>query len=351
MSNQLRAEGADGRARAGRRRARAMSALPSSRRLLVIAAAAIIASGCAFQGTSREQGDAPLQDSSAVTRTPAGPGPAVPASPVRAPEGMVLIPAGSYPMGRDDGPDEERPAHRVTLDAFYVDAYPVTTQQFVAWANGEAGTLVNARGGDPRRWDGPRHWLERDAVRDRNGREIFTTDDSDDDSRILRRDGRFAVEEGFADHPVTEVYWWGAVLYCQSRGARLLTEAEWEATARGLEGRTYPWGNEPPDETRAQYDKANGETSPVTAHPRGATPEGVYDLVGNLYAWTSSLDRPYPYVADDGREDVQSRELRITRGGAHNDSAGSLRATDRDGYSRDPFAGHHHIGFRCAADA
>lgn len=80
---------------------------------------------------------------------------------------------------------------------------------------------------------------------------LFTTDDSDDDSRTLRRDGRFAVEEGYAGHPVTEVYWWGAVLYCRSRGARLPTEAEWEATARGVEGRTYPWGDEPPDGTRA----------------------------------------------------------------------------------------------------
>lgn len=263
----------------------------------------------------------------------------------------MLIPAGSYPLGRDDGPDEEQPAHRVKLKAFYVDAYPVTTQQFVAWANAEVGSMVNARGGDPRRWDGPLHPLENDAVRDRNGREIFTPDDSDDDSRILRRDGRFAVEDGFADHPVTEVYWWGAHLYCQARGARLLTEAEWEATARGKEGRTYPWGNESPDETRAQYDQGYGETSPVTAHPRGATPEGVYDLVGNLYEWTSSLDRPYPYVADDGREDVESLALRITRGSSHDEPAENLRATDRDGYSRDPFAGHHHIGFRCAADA
>ncbi len=264
---------------------------------------------------------------------------------------MVLIPAGSYPLGREDGPGAERPAHRVDLNAFHIDPYPVTTAQLVTWANSEAANLINVGGGDPQRWAGPLHFLESDAVRDRGGREIFTPDDSDDDSRILRRDGRFAVEEGFADHPVTEVYWWGAVLYCQSRGARLPSEAEWEATARGVEGRTYPWGNEPPDQTRAQYDKGYGETSPETAHPRGATPEGVYDLVGNLYQWTSSLDRPYPYIADDGREDSRSTDLRITRGGAHDDSAESLRATDRDGYTRGPFAGHHHIGFRCAANS
>lgn len=263
---------------------------------------------------------------------------------------MVLIPAGNYPLGRDDGPAEERPAHQVAIRPYYIDAYPVTTQQYVDWANTHTN-LVNARGGDRRRWDGPLHPAESDAVRDQNGREIFTTDDSDDDSRVLRRDGRFAVEQGFADHPVTEVYWWGAHLYCQARGARLLTEAGWEAAARGTEGRTYPWGNEAPNDSRAQFGKRYGETSPVTAHPAGATPQGVYDLVGNLYEWTSSLDRPYPYVANDGREDLLSRDLRITRGGAHDERAANMRPTDRDGYSRDPFAGHHHIGFRCGADA
>ncbi|MFC0106263.1 formylglycine-generating enzyme family protein [Kibdelosporangium aridum] len=302
----------------------------------VIAMAAIITAGC----TAQDGAVAPSQP-------PAVTGVSTP-SPQQPRAGMVLIPAGSYPLGRNDGPAEERPAHQVTIKPYYIDAYPVTTQQFVDWANGQ--TLINARGGDRQRWDGPLHPAESDAVRDQSGREIFTTDDSDDDSRIVRRDGRFAVEDGFADHPVNEVYWWGAHLYCQARGARLLTEAEWEAAARGAEGRTYPWGNDEPDASRAQFGKRYGETSPVTAHPRGATPQGVYDLAGNLYEWTSSLDRPYPYAADDGREDVQSRDLRITRGGAHDERAANMRSTDRDGYSRDPFAGHHHIGFRCGAD-
>ncbi|MEV6237379.1 SUMF1/EgtB/PvdO family nonheme iron enzyme [Lentzea sp. NPDC051838] len=261
------------------------------------------------------------------------------ATPVPAPvvDGMVVIPAGSYPLGSD----------RVLLKAFRLDAYPVTTDQFVAWANASLSSLVNVRGGDPRRWDGPLNPIERDAVRDATGREVFTTDDTDDDSRVVRRDGRFVVEQGFGDHPVNEVYWWGAVQYCEARGARLPTEAEWEAAVRGVEGRPFPWGSAALDHTRAQYAESYGETSPVGAHPAGASPEGVYDLLGNLYSWTSSLDRPLPYRADDGREDRSSRDLRITRGGAHDEP--TLSATDRDGYSRDPFAGHHHIGFRCAA--
>ncbi|GAA2816006.1 formylglycine-generating enzyme family protein [Crossiella cryophila] len=312
-------------------------------RVIALAAAVLTAAGCAVP-------------EAAPSDLPPLPAPSTPTSittipPGQRPEGMVRIPAGSYPLGRDDGPDEEGPAHRVTLNAFHIDVYPVTTRQFVDWANRSVGNLVNARGGDPRRWTGPVSRLERDAVRDQSGREVFTTNDTDEDSRVLRQDGRFAVEGDVAEHPVNEVYWWGALQYCQARGARLPTEAEWEATARGTEGRTYPWGNAAPDATRAQYGKAYDETSPVTAHPAGATPEGVRDLVGNLYEWTSSLDRPYPYAADDGREDPQSQKLRITRGSSHDERAANLRATDRDGYSRDPFAGHHHIGFRCAADA
>lgn len=191
------------------------------KQIAVVAMAAIITAGCSVQSANPEAGTAQ---------------PSTPSPSAQARDGMVLVRAGSYPLGRDDGPDEERPAHRVTLKSFYVDAYPVTTQQFVDWANGQVGSLINARGGDPRRWDGPLHQLETDAVRDQTGREIFTTDDSDDDSRILRRDGRFAVEGRFGDHPVNEVYWWGAQLYCGARGARLLTEAEWEATARGEAG-------------------------------------------------------------------------------------------------------------------
>lgn len=291
---------------------------------------------------------------------PATSGPAAPQSPPptaqptaqpAAPVGMVRIAGGEYPIGADDGPSEERPAHRVVLDAFAIDTFPVTTQQFVTWANTNRATLTNLAGGEPRTWTGPLSPLERNAVRDAGGREIFTTDDGDDDSRILRSNGGFAVEAGSDDHPVSEVYWWGAVRYCESRGARLPTEAEWEATARGAEGRAYPWGDAAPDATRAQFGRSYGETAPVGAHPAGTTPQGVQDLVGNLYEWTSSLDRPYPYDADDGREDLGSLQMRITRGGAHDSDVSAMRPTDRDGYSRDPFAGHHHIGFRCAADA
>ena len=129
------------------------------------------------------------------------------------------------------------------------------------------------------------------------------------------RGGRFAPEPGYADHPVTEATWYGAQAFCAWRGARLPSEAEWEAAVRGREGRTYFWGESPPRAERAWFGHPSGETAAVDTHPAGATPEGVHDLAGTLAAWTSSLYEPYPYHPEDGREDPEAAGERVTRGG------------------------------------
>jgi iron(II)-dependent oxidoreductase len=175
----------------------------------------------------------------------------------------------------------------------------------------------------------------------------------DTDARIGIVGGRFAPEPGFADHPVSESTWPGAVAFCAWRGARLPTEAEWEAAARGKEGRPYPWGAKPPTPEHAVFGRGSGETDPVGSHPKGATPEGVFDLAGNEAEWTSSLFKPYPYDAEDGREDRKASGERVTRGGDHvfDGAAEQLTGTFRTGFSRNPRRGHRHIGFRCAKDA
>jgi iron(II)-dependent oxidoreductase len=149
---------------------------------------------------------------------------------------------------------------------------------------------------------------------------------------------------------VNEVTWRGALEFCAWRGARLPSEAEWEAAARGRAGRTYPWGEEPPTSDRAVFGRRSNETQPVGGRPAGATPEGVHDLAGNLAEWTSTLYRPYPYRPDDGREDPDAPGGRVTRGGDHVFDAdpARLRAPFRGGFSRAPLVGHRHIGFRCA---
>lgn len=263
---------------------------------------------------------------------------------------MVAIEGGTYPIGSTEGRPSVRPPHRVTLEPFLIDAYEVTNAQFASFLDTLDATAVRdvrageLRPGDVRGPDADRLWGGED---DRTYIEL-----DDTDARIGIADGRFAPEPGFADHPVSETTWRGAAAFCAWRGARLPSEAEWEAAARGREGRTYPWGEQPPTPARAVFGRGRGETDPVGSHPAGATPDGVFDLAGNEAEWTSSLYGPYPYDAGDGREDPDAAGERVTRGGDHVFDVAPDRLTGyfRDGFSRDPRHGHRHIGFRCARD-
>jgi iron(II)-dependent oxidoreductase len=172
----------------------------------------------------------------------------------------------------------------------------------------------------------------------------------DEEARIGVRDGRFVPNAGHDNHPVTETTWAGALAYCQWRGARLPTEAEWEAAARGAAGRPFPWGEAMPTPELAVIGLPSGITVPVGSRPKGATPEGLLDMAGSLLEWTSSLDRPYPYRPDDGREDLTRPGERVVRGGNYifDDTPDKLVAWNRTVAWRNPATGHRQIGFRCA---
>ena len=238
------------------------------------------------------------------------------------PDDVVAIPAGTFTMGSDDGPEDERPRHAVMLGAYSIDRYPVTNAAFAEF--------LNAVG-----------------VQNRAGERLF--DVGDPDARIRAVAAGWAADAGFEAHPVVEVSWAGAREYCAWRGKRLPTEAEWEKAARGTDARRYPWGDARPDATRARYAAGWNETAPVAGFPAGASPFGVLDLAGNAWEWVSSLYRPYPYRADDGREDARSAGVRGTRGGGHDSGAEEITTTQRGRLlSRNPRSGHHNIGFRCA---
>jgi iron(II)-dependent oxidoreductase len=240
---------------------------------------------------------------------------------VAADSDMVRLPGGTFTMGDDRGLADERPAHQVTLQPFWIDRRAVTNAEFAAFLD-KAGTS-NA-----------------------SGQHLFDWDDGD--ARIHKRQGRWSADPGFEQHPAVEMTWFGARDYCGSLGKRLPTEAEREYAARGTAGRTYPWGNEAPSRTRAQYAAGWGKTIPAGSLPAGATPEGVLDLAGNVHEWTASTARPYPYRADE-REDPDKVADRVTRGGAADTGAETLRSAWRGAnVSRRATAGHHNIGFRCA---
>jgi eukaryotic-like serine/threonine-protein kinase len=214
------------------------------------------------------------------------------------PDGMVRIPAGPFRMG------ENHERHGVYLRAFHIDRYEVTNARYRAFLT------------DARYPHAPDHWMD--------GTHPF----------------------GQADHPVTHVDWHDAAAYCDWAGKRLPTEAEWEKAARGTDGRKYPWGN------RFEHGRANVKRRrllPVGTFDGGASPYGVHDMSGNVWEWTSTLLKPYPYRADDGREAVRAAGYRVLRGGAFPLSSHLARAARRgDGL---PGEKDDRIGFRCARSA
>lgn len=237
---------------------------------------------------------------------------------------MIAVAGATLMMGSDKGLADERPVHPVAVAPFLIDERPVTHAEFAAFLDTIGGGVRNA-----------------------GGRKLF--DDDDSDARIHKRDGRWRADPGWERKPAIEVSWYGARDYCAALGKRLPTEAEWELAARGPQGRTYPWGEAKPDATRARFATGYSAFVDVASLPAGATPEGIQDLAGNVHQWTSSLAKPYPYRADDGREDPELEADRVTRGGAADTGAETLRATWRGAsVSRAPRAGHHNIGFRCA---
>ena len=258
-------------------------------------------------------------------------------------DGVMLVQAGAFWMGRDDGAPEEAPLHRVYLRPYWIERHKVT--------NAEVAAFLTARG-----TVGP------------DGARRYDADDADARIRLARcgdaarPDARtpescagalaapvWVADPGFEHHPAVEVSWFGARDYCAWKARRLPTEAEWEKAARGDDRRPYPWGTLPPTPVLAVFGRPWNATERADARPAGASPHRVKDLLGNLREWTSTTLRAYPYRADDGREPFTGAGRVVVRGASHDDAASSLHVSTRRAYDRrGAAAGHHHVGFRCA---
>ena len=203
---------------------------------------------------------------------------------------MVLVPAGEFLYGEDK--------RRVTLNAFYMDKYEVTTSRYAKFLQ-DTGT------------EAPRAWEQ-------------------------------ATPVSFGDRPVVSVQWADASTYCKWAGKRLPTEQEWEKAARGTDGRTYPWGEDAPTRLHANFEKREWKGYATLVQvgklEEGKSPYGIYDMAGNVWEWTSS--------------DYDRRGAKVLRGGSWDSSPFNLRSTNRT--MADPpliFNDLGSLGFRCAQDA
>ncbi|HEY5729433.1 MAG TPA: SUMF1/EgtB/PvdO family nonheme iron enzyme [Anaerolineales bacterium] len=148
------------------------------------------------------------------------------------------------------------------------------------------------------------------------------------------------------DHPVVNVSWHDAQAFCEWLNQikdinmpdgyifRLPTEAEWEKAARGEYGNEWPWGNEFDPKKCNSTEGGRGGTTPVGAYsPAGDSPYGAGDMAGNVWEWTQSLLKDYPYQAGDGREDLKGSGSRVFRGGSFYDTSRYVRCALRDSYN------------------
>lgn len=220
---------------------------------------------------------------------------------------MVQVPAGCFKMGSEQAEiaalnkeyktnafDDEGPTHEVCIDKpYWIDKYEVSNGQFAQF-KGQAGGISN--------------W----------------TDDN------LPRDS---------------ITWIEATAFCQLRGAVLPTEAQWEYAARGPQGLVYPWGDDFNADNVVYRGNSGNKTASVGSKWGGVSWVGAYDLSGNVWEWTSSLYKPYPYDATDGREDQSNRsDLRVLRGGSWYLNI-DVRGADRNGFAPGSVLGNW--GVRC----
>ncbi len=264
---------------------------------------------------------------------------ATPPKPREVPEDMLPVPGGTFTMGSDDeGEQDERPAHQVTLEDFLLDKTEVT--------NGAYRACVAEKVCRPYKNDVAKAMKYGDEAKFRGD-----------------------------EQPVVGVSWDDAKKYCEWRGKRLPSEAEFERASRGSDGRKYVWGNDAPDAKRHGV-FSSGVTEKVGSRPEGKGPYGHLDLSGNVWEWVDDLydpdsykrpsaSRGVPGTCEDilktqdelreagrqgytGTNPIPNECERVLRGGAFNYPPKGLRASNRV---------HHPgtwrllvAGFRCARD-
>jgi formylglycine-generating enzyme required for sulfatase activity len=226
---------------------------------------------------------------------------------------LMLIPAGEFLMGSEEGFAAERPIHRVYLDAFYLGKYPITNLQY-------------------------KKFVEATGHRVPYSDDLRAELDNWDQEKKTYPAGR-------ENYPVVLVSWHDAQAYCVWAGGRLPTEAEWEKAARGgLEGKLYPWGDEI-NKSLANYDSREG-TTPVGSYPPNGY--GLHDVAGNVWEWVADWYQAKYYCQSLLRnpQGPEKGTVRVLRGGAWLLFAQFCRVAYR--FRNSPDFRFNLIGFRLA---
>ena len=229
------------------------------------------------------------------------------------PDNMVLVPRGEFTMGSQDHQDEK--PHNVVLDAYYIDKYEVSNQDY-------KGFMKATEHPAPAYWDDPR----------------------------LSK----------PEQPVVGVNWYDANAFCEWKGKRLPTEAEWERAAKGPHGNAhYPWGHTL-DETKANYGQKVGKTTAVDSYPAGVSGYGAYNMAGNVFEWVSDwYDPSYfnvspalnPQGPATGLNFANQGPVKVLKGGSWLAPASSLHTSHRFWNQPENNSYGVGLGFRCAQPA
>lgn len=226
-------------------------------------------------------------------------------------ETLVYVPAGEFTMGSDVNPDEQ-PIHTVYLDAFWIDQTEVTNKHYKA--------CVDAGMCEP-----------------------------PSPERSYSHANYYGNSE-FDDSPVIYVNWDKANRYCEVwAGGDLPTEAQWEKAARGIDARTYPWGNDKPSANLLNFNSNVGDTTVVKNYPNTGSFYGTYDMAGNVWEWVNDFyDEVYYQSSNSANNPLgpESGQYRVLRGGSWYSNDSGARSAVRLRY--DPSKSVSDFGFRCS---
>jgi formylglycine-generating enzyme required for sulfatase activity len=296
------------------------------------------------------------------------------------PPAMVRVPGGTFLMGRENGPDDERPVHEVTVDAFEMDETEVTVGQFAAFVKATGYVTTSERVPDIRKYP------DADPAYLKPGSAVFVALEADLDGPPVwwryvpgaswrSPEGAPSNVKGKRNYPVVQITWEDASAYAKWAGKRLPTEAEWEWAARGgLAQQPFCWGSATNGEGGKWYANAHqgkfpasdsgadgfAGLAPVKSFPPNAF--GLYDMSGNAWEWCSDWYDPKYYAVSpkanpkgpaEGTVGVEGeREAqRVRRGGSFLcDDRYCKRYVPSARDKNPPDSCANHTGFRCVRD-